>query len=81
MHITKNKNKMKTIKPNTTISATLICDSNITINAYVIERKGDFVTLKVDGEKNIIRKKVKKAFDGSEYVLALGSYSMAPMFY
>jgi hypothetical protein len=72
---------MNTIKPNTTISATLICDSNIKINAYVIERKGDFVTLKVDGEKNIIRKKVKKGFDGSEYVLALGSYSMAPMFY
>ena len=69
---------MKTIQPNTTISATLICDSNITINAYVIERKGDFVTLKVDGEKNIVRKKVKKSFDGSEYVFALGSYSMAP---
>jgi len=69
---------MNTITPNTTIKATLICDSNITIFAKVLSRKGDFVTLEVQNE--VVRKKVKKGFDGGEYVLALGSYSMAPIF-
>lgn len=68
-----------TIQPNTTISAKFICDSNTTVTAFVKERKGDFVVLLMDGK--LIRKKVKKSFDGSEYVLALGSYSMAPQFH
>lgn len=67
-----------TIKPNTTITATSICDSNCIFKAEVLERKGNFVTLKIDGE--VIRKKVKTSFDGSEYVMALGNYSMAPAF-
>lgn len=69
---------MTTIKPNTTISAVSICDSNCIFTAYVISRKNDYVTLKV--YKDIIRKKVKKDYDGSEYVMALGTYSMAPIF-
>jgi len=66
------------IQPNTTISARFIGDSNLIVTAFVKERKGDFVIILIDGE--IKRKKVKKSFDGSEYVLALGSYSMAPQF-
>jgi hypothetical protein len=34
------------------------------------------LTIQIDGE--IIRKKVKRDRHGNEYVLALGSYSMAP---
>jgi hypothetical protein len=67
-----------TIKPNTVITARSLCDYNCIFSANVISRKGNFVTLQIG--KEIVRKKVKTSFDGSEYVLALGSYSMAPMF-
>jgi hypothetical protein len=66
------------IQANTTIKAISICDSNCIFSAYVIERKGEWVTLKMDGKT--FKKKVKKGYDGTEYVLALGSYSMAPVF-
>ncbi len=78
--INKKQKTMKTIKANTTISARFIGDSNLVVTAQVLDRKGDFVTLKVQGEKNIVRKKVKVGFDGNEYVMAMGSYSMAPIF-
>lgn len=67
-----------TIKPHTVITARCITDSNLIFTAYVIDRKNDMLTLQVDGQ--IIRKKVKRGYDGSEYVMALGSYSMAPVF-
>jgi hypothetical protein len=70
---------MTTIQPNTTIKATFIGDSDLTVTALVKERKGDFVILLLEGK--LIRKKVKKTYDGREYVLAYGSYSMAPAFY
>jgi len=75
----KHKAMTNTIQPGTTITATFIGDSNLKMTAQVLLRKGDFVTCLCD--KQIIRKKVKVAFDGSEYVMLLGSYSMAPMFY
>jgi 2-iminoacetate synthase ThiH len=71
-------NNMTTINSNTTITAKSICDSDCIFTAYVVERKGDYVRLQMDGKT--FSKKVKKSFDGSEYVLALGSYSMAPAF-
>jgi hypothetical protein len=69
---------MKTIQPNTIITAVSICDSNCIFKAEVLARVNDFVTLRVDGQ--IVRKKVKKSYDGSEYVLAHGNFSMAPQF-
>ena len=76
-----NINNMTTIKPNTTISARSICDSECIFTAFVVSRKGNFVTLIVKGNKEPIRKKVMvNKFDGSEYVMALGNYSMAPAF-
>jgi hypothetical protein len=69
---------MKTIQTNTTITAKSICDSNCIFSAYVVERKGNWVTLKIDDKT--FRKKIYKSFDGSEYVLALGNYSMSPAF-
>lgn len=68
-----------TIKANTTIKAQSICDSNCIFTAKVLERKNDWVTLLMDGKT--FKKKVKKASDGSEYVMALGTYSMAPAFH
>jgi hypothetical protein len=69
---------LTTIKPNTTIKAVSICDSNCVFKAEVLERKGNFVTLQMDGQT--FRKKVNKDFNGNEYVMALGTYSMAPAF-
>ena len=69
-----------TITAGSVIKANSICDSNCTFEAQVLTRKGDFVTLQVKGDKDIVRKKVKVDYNGNEYVLALGNYSMAPAF-
>ena len=68
----------KTIEAGQTITARSICDYNCIFSAKVISRKGNFVTLSMDGEE--IRKKVKTNYNGEEYVMALGNYSMAPSF-
>ena len=70
---------MTTIQPNTTITAKSICDSNCIFSAKVLDRKGDMVTIQFNNETPF-KKKVKRSFDGSEYVMALGTYSMAPAF-
>lgn len=70
---------MTTIKPQTVITAVSICDSNCIFKVKVLARVKDIVTLQFNNEKPF-KKKVKKSIDGSEYVLALGSYSMAPAF-
>jgi hypothetical protein len=68
---------MKTIEKNTILTATSVCDSNCKWTAKVLERKGNFIIALIEGE--IVRKKVK-VYDGEEYVMLLGSYSMAPIF-
>ena len=68
---------MKTIEKNTILTANSVCDSNCKWTATVLERKGSFIIALVNGE--IVRKKVK-VFQGEEYALLLGSYSMAPVF-
>jgi hypothetical protein len=69
---------MTTIKPQTTITARSICDHNCIFSAYVVSRKGDWIILSMDGKT--FRKKIQKTSDGSEYVYALGKYSMSPVF-
>lgn len=68
---------MSKIENNSILTATSVCDSNCVWTAKVIERKGDFIKAEIDGQ--IVRKKVK-VWNGEEYVLLLGSYSMAPIF-
>jgi len=68
---------MKTIEKNTILTANSVCDSNCKWTATVLDRKGSFIIALVDGQ--IVRKKVK-VFQGEEYALLLGSYSMAPVF-
>jgi hypothetical protein len=68
---------MKTIEKNTILTAISACDSECKWTATVLERKGNFIIALLNGE--IIRKKVK-SFNGEEYSLLMGSYSMAPIF-
>lgn len=67
-----------TIEAGKVITARSIGDWDCIFSATVISRKGNFVTLDLRNE--IVRKMVKKDSNGNEYVLALGNYSMAPMF-
>jgi hypothetical protein len=69
---------MKTISPNTTITARSICDSECVFTARVIERKGQFAKLLIYGQ--IVRKKINVDSQGNEGIYALGRYSMAPWF-
>jgi len=66
-----------TIQKGSILTATSVCDSNCKWTATVLERKGNFIIADIQGE--IVRKKVK-IWDGEEYALLLGSYSMAPIF-
>jgi hypothetical protein len=66
-----------TIQKGSILTATSSCDSNCKWTATVLERKGSFIIANVQGE--IVRKKVK-VWNGEEYALLLGSYSMAPIF-
>ena len=70
-------NTTTTIQKDSILTATSVCDSNCKWTAKVLERKGNFIIALVDGE--IVRKKIK-LFNGEEYALLLGSYSMAPIF-
>jgi len=66
-----------TIQKGSILTATSVCDSNCKWTATVLERKGNFIIADIQGQ--IVRKKVK-VWDGEEYALLLGSYSMAPIF-
>lgn len=67
-----------TIQPNSTITARSICDADCIFTAQVLERKGNFVTVKVMNE--VVRKKISHDMDGNEVVYALGKHSMCPVF-
>jgi hypothetical protein len=66
-----------TIQTGTILTAISIGDSNCIWTATVIERKGNFITAKINGE--VVRKKVN-VYNGEEFVYLLGKYSMAPTF-
>lgn len=68
---------MTTIQTGSILTATSIGDSNCIWTATVIERKGNFITAKINGE--VVRKKVN-VYNGEEFVYLLGKYSMAPTF-
>ena len=60
-------------------TAVSVCDSECTFKAFVVSRKGDWVTLEMYGKT--FRKKIHRdPRCGTEYVYALGNYSMAPAF-
>lgn len=69
---------MKTITTNSTITARFITDSELRKQITVIERKGQFASIMIDGK--IERKKVYSD-NGKEYIFPYGRYSMAPIAY
>jgi len=68
---------MKTVKSNQTLTSKSICDSECIFKLTVIERKGNFATVKFMG--NTKRTKVYSDSEGNEY-LQPEKYSMAPIF-
>lgn len=68
---------MKTIKTNQILTSRSICDYDCIFKLQVIERKGNFATIKRDG--NIKKVKIRIDIDGNEFLMP-DNYSMAPMF-
>jgi hypothetical protein len=57
----------------------LIGDSEISISLVVLDRtEKTMVVLSENGE--VIRTKIRKSFDGREYIMPFGNYSMSPIF-
>ena len=67
----------KTIKAGTTLKARSACDRDCIFEVEVMERKGQFATVKAEGVTR--RVKIHNIGDG-EFVYALGKFSMAPIF-
>ena len=61
-----------------TLTTRLTTDYNCILTADLLQVKNDYATILFEGK--VIRKKIKTSFDGSQYILPLGSYSMAPAF-
>lgn len=63
----------------TTLTTRLITDSDIILTAELISIKGNFATIIFEG--NTKRCKIYTSeFDGCQYILPCGKYSMAPAF-
>jgi len=71
--------KSNTIEAGQTLTARSACDSGCIFSATVLDRRGSFATVKIDGHCQPRRVKVRKD-DSGEFVFALGLYSMAPLF-
>lgn len=65
------------IEAGQTLTARSICDYDCVFSVEVMERKGSFVTVKVQG--NTKRMKVHSDSCG-ELIYAMGKYSMCPIF-
>jgi hypothetical protein len=73
--------KQKQIKMNTQILSTrLITNSDIVVSVVMVKRTEKTAFVQIE-KGEIVRCKVKKSYDGKEYIMPYGTYSMAPMFY
>lgn len=68
----------KTIQSGTTLKARSICDYDCIFEAKILGRSKNTVEVKVMGEVKKCR--IKIDMEGNEYIMALGRYSMSPMF-
>ena len=60
-----------------TLTARSICDHNCIFSLTVLERKGNFATVKFQGNEKRVKVRADEA--GNEYVMP-ANYSMAPIF-
>ena len=74
------KQPMKTIEPNTMITARFATDADLRPKIKVVERvdreKSSFAVMLIDGE--LVKRKIHSDRD-KEYVFPYGKYSMAPI--
>lgn len=68
-----------TIQTGQILKARSIGDHECVFTAEVIERKGNWATVK-SAMRGVQRKKVMLDHNGCEFVYVLGQYSMAPLF-
>jgi len=73
-----NKLKLKKMKSLQTLRTRSICDYNCIFTAELLELKGNWATIFIDGKK--VRRKIKTSYDGTKYILPYGYYSMCPSF-
>lgn len=67
-----------TIEAGQTLSTRSLCDYDVVFTVEILDRKKSFATVKDGG--TVKRCKVYE-YNGDEYVMPFGKYSMAPCFY
>lgn len=70
---------MNAITAGQTLTARSACDSECIFSVEVVARTAKTARVIVRGEES--RCKIHTSPDGREYIMALGTYSMAPAFY
>jgi hypothetical protein len=63
----------------TTLSTRLITNYDIIVSVILLKRTEKTAYVKIE-RNEVVRCKIRKSFDGKEYVMPYGTYSMAPMF-
>lgn len=66
---------MAKIETNSTLTVHFIGDAELKPTIKVIERKGNFAKIEIDG--TVVKRKVFEN-NGEEYILPYGKYSMCP---
>lgn len=70
----------KTIKAGQTLTARSIGNSDCVFTVNILARNKSFVTVKGDMIREPKRVKVKTDSEGNEFIMAHGTFSMAPSF-
>jgi hypothetical protein len=63
----------------TTLSTRLITNYDIIVSVILLKRTEKTAYVQIE-RNEVVRCKIRKSFDGKEYVMPYGTYSMAPMF-
>ena len=62
-----------------TLSTRLITDYDLIVSVVLLKRTEKTAYIQIE-KGEVVRCKVRKSFNGKEYVMPYGTYSMAPMF-
>lgn len=64
---------------NQVLKTRLICDSDMIISVVLVNRTEKTAFIMIE-KGEIVRCKIRTAYNGKQYVMPYGTYSMAPMF-
>lgn len=62
-----------------TLTTRMITDSQITLSVVLVKRTDKTAFVQINNGQ-VVRCKIKRTFDGRDFIMPYGTYSMAPIF-